>query len=539
LFNNPYNGDRQSHRCLLEIKPYRAGPVLILALLIVAAGVPYVHAASPPVVNLGTAGNFAILSESGITDVPLSAITGNVGTSPITGAAITGLTCAEVTGTIFTVDAAGPPCRVIDLAGLGTAVLDMQTAYTSASAPATPCVTNEGVTDLNGQTLTTGVYCWTGTLAITGGFTISGSSSDVFIFQVPGTLTVSPGVIVTLSGGATSSNIFWVVGGATTIETTVSFQGTILDATNIAMQSGASLNGRALAQTAVTLIMNTITAPGAVSPPATTTTHTTLTCVQSNGKGGDDEDRGLATFKLNGNREHGNGNGNGNTFQCTAKVTADDGSTPTGSVTFTSSDAQGTFTNLNCSTIGNTLTCTVDYATSSTGTQTITATYSGDATHSPSSATFTLTIPLTGTRTSLTCRQSDVKDEGDEGGDNGNGNTFRCTARVTAKDGSTPTGSVTFTSSDSNGKFGTVTCATRGNNGDGRSVDKGEGQSNTLTCTVDYTPSSKGTQTITATYSGDATHSPSSATFKLHGDRGHGDDSPVLGSSPLLLNTNF
>ncbi|MDA1296964.1 MAG: ice-binding family protein [Chloroflexi bacterium] len=52
-------------------------------------------------VDLGSAGNFVILSKSGITNVPTSAITGNIGTSPITGAAITGLGDTEVTETLL------------------------------------------------------------------------------------------------------------------------------------------------------------------------------------------------------------------------------------------------------------------------------------------------------------------------------------------------------------------------------------------------------------------------------------------------------
>ena len=59
-------------------------------------------------VQLGAAGTFAILTKSGITDVFESAINGDVGASPITGAAI-GLTCGEVkTGKVYSVDAAGP-----------------------------------------------------------------------------------------------------------------------------------------------------------------------------------------------------------------------------------------------------------------------------------------------------------------------------------------------------------------------------------------------------------------------------------------------
>src|ERR1700733_10589637 len=79
-------------------------------------------------VNLGTAGNYVVLSETGITDVPPSVIVGNIGASPITGAAIH-LTCSEVTGTIQAVDAAGPaPCTVIAPTPLGVAITDMTTA---------------------------------------------------------------------------------------------------------------------------------------------------------------------------------------------------------------------------------------------------------------------------------------------------------------------------------------------------------------------------------------------------------------------------
>src|SRR5450759_1464127 len=103
-------------------------PVL---LLVVMAEVP-AYAAGPAKVNLGTAGHFVILSKSGITDVPTSTVTGNVGTSPITGAA-DHLTCTEVTGTIYSVNAAGPfPCSVKDPTLLTPAVLDMQHAYTNA-----------------------------------------------------------------------------------------------------------------------------------------------------------------------------------------------------------------------------------------------------------------------------------------------------------------------------------------------------------------------------------------------------------------------
>src|SRR5665647_1946140 len=92
-------------------------------------------------VALGVAGTFAILSQTGVTDVPSSAVTGNVGTSPITGAAIL-LSCPEATGTIFSVDAAGPACKVTDATLLTTAVGDMGIAYTDAAGRPNPDFVN-------------------------------------------------------------------------------------------------------------------------------------------------------------------------------------------------------------------------------------------------------------------------------------------------------------------------------------------------------------------------------------------------------------
>ncbi|MDP3186587.1 MAG: ice-binding family protein [Anaerolineales bacterium] len=206
------------------------------------------------------AGSFVILSKSGITNVPTSAITGDVGTSPITGAAITGLDCVEVTGTVYTADAAGPACRVADATLLTLAVSDMETAYTDAAGRTLPDFTELGAGNIDGMTLAPGLYKWGTVVTIPTGVTLSGGANDVWIFQIAGDLTVGNGAIVTLSGGAQAKNIFWQVVSAT-LGTTSDFKGNILSSTLIAMNTGATLNGRALAQTAVTLQMNAVTKP--------------------------------------------------------------------------------------------------------------------------------------------------------------------------------------------------------------------------------------------------------------------------------------
>jgi hypothetical protein len=143
-----------------------------------------------------------------------------------------------------------------------TAVSDMETAYTDAAGRAIPDYTELYAGDVTGKTLTPGLYKWgTGVLVSAGGVTISGTASDVWIFQIAQDLTVANGAIVTLSGGAQAKNIFWQVAGQTTLGTTADMKGIILCQTAIVLNNGATLNGRALAQTEVTLDANTVTKP--------------------------------------------------------------------------------------------------------------------------------------------------------------------------------------------------------------------------------------------------------------------------------------
>jgi len=212
-------------------------------------------------VDLGVTANFAILSKTGITDVYKTSITGNIGSSPITGAAIL-VSCAEVKGTIYTVDAAGPlPFSVTSPSMLTTAISNMQTAYTDAAGRVNPDFLNLGAGNIGGKTLTPGLYKWTSNLVIPTDITISGKATDVFIFQVAGTLKMSSAVKIILKGGVLAKNIFWQTSGATTLGTTTHFEGNILSQTGINLQTGASINGRLLAQTSVTLQMNTVVIP--------------------------------------------------------------------------------------------------------------------------------------------------------------------------------------------------------------------------------------------------------------------------------------
>jgi hypothetical protein len=225
------------------------------------------QAVSPAVVPLGTAGNFVILAKSAVSTTGTTAVTGDIGVSPAAQSFITGFsealdatntfaTSSIVTGRLYAADMTAPTPSM-----LTTAVSDMETAYTDAAGRVTPDFLNMGAGDISGLTLIPGLYKWGTGVLIASDVTLSGSASDVWIFQIAEDLTVSNGVMVTLSGGALPENIFWQIAGQASLGTTVSFKGVILCQTQIVLQTGAVLNGRALAQTAVTLDANAVTQP--------------------------------------------------------------------------------------------------------------------------------------------------------------------------------------------------------------------------------------------------------------------------------------
>jgi hypothetical protein len=233
----------------------------VLAVLVVATTKTDVaRAAGPTPVPLGTAGNFMILAKTGISTTGTTSIVGDIGVSPIDSTAITGFgltmdssntfsTSALVTGKVYAANYDSPTPTM-----LTTAVSDMETAYTDAAGRTNPDHTELGAGDITSMTLAPGLYKWgTGLLIGAAGVTLSGGASDVWIFQIAQDLTVGNAAIVTLSGGAQATNIFWQVAGQVTLGTTSQFKGIILCQTLIEMNTGAKLDGKALAQTAVTL----------------------------------------------------------------------------------------------------------------------------------------------------------------------------------------------------------------------------------------------------------------------------------------------
>jgi hypothetical protein len=206
-------------------------------------------------VDLGTAGHFAVLSGSTVTNDGHTIVNGDLGVSP--GTAVTGF---------FTVDSGPGTVNGAIHAGdatAATAQLNLTTAYNDAQGRSTPTAVPE---DIGGQTLVPGLYKFDAAASISSDVTLSGGPDDVWIFQVGSTLTTADTSKVILTGGAQASNVFWQVGSSATLGTGSSFNGTIMAQTAITLNTGTVLNGRALARdAAVTLHTNTVTKPVTIS----------------------------------------------------------------------------------------------------------------------------------------------------------------------------------------------------------------------------------------------------------------------------------
>ncbi|EIM84895.1 antifreeze protein [Stereum hirsutum FP-91666 SS1] len=221
--------------------------------------VSVVLAAGPLAVSLGEAGTFAILAKAGVSVIPPSLINGNVGLSPAASTFLTGFSITEdstgtfgnstqVSGQLFAADYAAPTP-----AQLTTAVGDMETAFTDASGRPGPDFINLADGDIGGLTLTPGLYKWTSDVSISSSVTLSGNSTDTWIFQISGDLTSAVNTDINLLGGVGGvpmNNIVWVVSGAVTLGATSHLEGILLGATSATLETGATMNGRLLVQTA-------------------------------------------------------------------------------------------------------------------------------------------------------------------------------------------------------------------------------------------------------------------------------------------------
>lgn len=199
-------------------------------------------------VDLGTAGTFAILAGSAITNTGYTTITGDVGISP--GTALTGFPPGVVMdGAIYIADNVAASAKHA-----------LNTAYINASQRSGSPVTVTG--DLGGRTLTPGLYVSSTSLEITvGDLTLDagGATNAIWVFQIGSSFTSATGSRIILANGARSTNVFWQVGSSTTIGADSDMAGNFLTEVSTTAQSGARVEGRLLTQNgAVTLETNIV-----------------------------------------------------------------------------------------------------------------------------------------------------------------------------------------------------------------------------------------------------------------------------------------
>lgn len=241
-------------------------------------------AADQPI--MGTAGNYAVMGATAITNTGPTVINGNLAISPGGSSSVTGFPPGVVTGEMDTADAEAVLAHT-DLVG----------AYNDAAGETT--TVNLTGTDLGGLTLTPGTYTFDSSAQLTGTLTLDGqgSTNATFIFQIGSTLTTASGSTVELINGAGACAVFWQVASSATLGTTTDFQGTIMAMTSITMNTGATIGvgglgrgGRALAMNgALTLDTNIITPPpaGCAFAPAATPAPSP-TAAQTSGPGNSD-----------------------------------------------------------------------------------------------------------------------------------------------------------------------------------------------------------------------------------------------------------
>lgn len=205
-------------------------------------------------IDLGTAATFAVLGGSGASSCTgASTVYGNVGVYP--------------SGTISGFDL-NTPCA-ISAPGVGPVHLNDATAVEAQDDVTTAQLALDGLAvdeDLTGQNLgaqnlAPGVYFFTSTAQLTGTLTLTGTATDVWVFQIGSTLTTAADAVITLGGAAQAANVFWLVGSAATLGATNTFHGNIIATTSITLGASTILNGRALAKTTVVMNTNIITLP--------------------------------------------------------------------------------------------------------------------------------------------------------------------------------------------------------------------------------------------------------------------------------------
>ena len=260
------SNDRPSRLSRLSLAAGMVCLVLAIGLTVSAAGFQAARlTATAP--GLGTAASFAVLGGSTVTNTGATVVDGDLGVWP--GTEVTGFPPGEVTGTIHAGDEVAEQAQS-----------DVTIAYEDLAGQA--CDFDLTGQDLGGQTLVPGVYCFDTSAQLTGVLTLDaeGDPSAVWVFQIGSTLTTASNSSVAMinAGDQGPCYVFWQVGSSATLGTDTVFAGNILALTSITLDTGAQMEGRALARNgAVTMDTNNISMQICEAEPPTPTPDATPT----------------------------------------------------------------------------------------------------------------------------------------------------------------------------------------------------------------------------------------------------------------------
>ncbi|MEU2915607.1 ice-binding family protein [Streptomyces massasporeus] len=251
-----------AHRCGMSGLLASALAATVAAAMVALTPTQAVAIATP--VPLATAADFSVLAGQGVTNTGPSVISQDLGTHP--NPSITGFPPGLVLGEVHAGDAVALQAKS-----------DLVTAYNNAAGQATDFALPAAIG--NGQTLLPGVHTAEVGVGLTGDLILNagGNPNAVWVFQIPEALTTASASRVLLTNGASPCNVYWQIGSSATLDTNSTFVGTIMALTSISVNSGANIEGRALARNgSVTLDDNRIFLSGcATSTNGGTTTGTT------------------------------------------------------------------------------------------------------------------------------------------------------------------------------------------------------------------------------------------------------------------------
>lgn len=224
-------------------------------------------------IDLGKAGHFVILAKTSVKNSSTSRITGLIGEGYVAISTqrekdVFKPTLQTTSGQVLVLQSGKSDTTSPDVI---EAIEDMMLAYNDVSMQNGDDSTSHKNKSFYNTVLVPGVHEWSDSLHVASDVTLSGSADDVWLIKVGKNLSIGENTVFTLTNGARADNLFWYVEGGVTIGKNAHFEGIILSMNEIRLEKGAKLNGRMFSQKSITLDDNTVTEPGSMAGPTSST----------------------------------------------------------------------------------------------------------------------------------------------------------------------------------------------------------------------------------------------------------------------------